>query len=213
MLLHLAPRFLLSETDSLEPVALEISIAELGFSASTCGDIELARPYPNPNYIVAGKNAMITPSDGILLKTPSFCERFTLLSRWSVRDKQTNAVYQCDHQVTYLTTDQDFDAYTDDPRHWLPTACGNFFDRRDPAVQHAPMVLRPVMETAAAILGRAALGLCQDTIEQGLLIARTETFRMPSVDPARLFSKYGNRTPLQEYTFHLPAGTQQEALL
>jgi hypothetical protein len=177
MLLHITPKFF-SMTAAATLIDLEIT--ELGLHLKGGIDLDTRKPYPNKAYRIACRKKPRGSFDGILIETDRPLKRSGLhvIARWAVSD---GGIYT--HRVHYKLLDSDFPAASDKLQLWYAYTGTPWQDRRPKWIggfqRRGEQIERRRQPTAQ---GRAS----KDTIVDGRLVERVETFPMPTIEPERI---------------------------
>src|SRR5579863_2939821 len=176
MLLHITPTFF-SMTTAATLVDLEIT--ELGLHLKGGIDLDTRKPYPNRAYCIACRKKPRGAFDGILIETARPLKRSGLhvIARWTL-----SAGDIITHRVHYKLLDSDFDAASDKAELWYAFH-GTPWQKRFPGFAQG----RPVMEDTPALV--RAPSPSKDTIVDGRLVERVQTFSMPTIEPERITRK------------------------
>jgi hypothetical protein len=185
MLLHIRPQ-LYSPFD-VELVSLQSP--QLGLTLHS-RDLATRRPYPNKHYSVACRREGRKAIEGILIETSKFLEQFDLRAVWAVQ-----AELLAKHTIHYQIIDRDFDAATDKSIlwyqfvHWNPATGVTInigTDRRPEWYRNAPQAQK--WHTVMEVLPLEDRGPhIKDTVINGFIVAREETFAMPTIQREKLF--------------------------
>jgi hypothetical protein len=189
MLLHIRPRLL----SPFKRVSLvDLKIEPIGIHLLGGVDLTTGRPYPNKHYAVACRKQGRKPLDGILIETKRFIERMSYTARWAVE-----AELCVTHHVDYKILDHEFDAASDSMMLWHRCCAelGGWSNRFPPGSEtKVPMTTEPVMEIDPRTVDNRRA--CEDTIEGGWIVSRSEVFCMPTIEKGRiLHTKLGERIP------------------
>jgi hypothetical protein len=194
MLLHIRPR-LFSPFRYVTLVDLEIAGTKLVGGV----DLTARRPYANKRYAVACRKVGQKAIDGILVETDQKIDEFRMVARWAV-----DAEMCVQHTVFYRVLDHEFDAASDSKLLWH--AWAGEWDNRTPTEMmfSAPIRTEPRMDIFPRLdLQRTT---CKDHVdESGLIVAREETFSMPSIEPRRILAPRweDDRLPSRSMAFKL----------
>jgi hypothetical protein len=196
MLLHVRPRLL---SRFKRAVLVDLLIEPFGVRLVGGKDLATRRPYPNKGYSVACRKKGQTAIDGILLECPGFVAEFRWTAHWAIEDALV-----VKHQVRCKVVDQDFNAASDNMRLWY--ACspkfGGWSDRflERGAV---PLFIEPLMEIEPESVSPKRV--VDDTIEHGWIMARSQSFSLPTIEPERILSScsHVDRLPTAAMAFHL----------
>lgn len=192
MLFHIRPR-LFSRFKNVALIDLEVD--PLGLRLEGGIDLATRRPYPNKYYAVACRKKGHKAINGILIETETMPEELSYTARWAI-----DAALSVTHHVRYQLVDRDFAAASDDMMLWY--ACsgslGNWTDRRPACWKNvAPVNAEPLMEVIPNTNTKPRANR-EDVIDErlGLIVARRETFMMPTLERERLLTtKLVDRMP------------------
>lgn len=184
MLLHLSPTFRACEISGPNVDILDITIPEFGLKLKGGRELTARRPHADRNYLVACRKIGRKAVNGILLNTGErVVLKFTVRARWAV-----DAEFVVSHEISYIVTDCDFSAATDDMLMWSahPPAFGNWPDRMPAYARNSSpmsgkvlMLLTEENEHDRQVVDRR---------ERGLIVERKQEFRLPTIEPARLIN-------------------------
>lgn len=179
MLLHLSPTLL---CESQDVVLVDVHVLPFGLRLIGGVDVVARRPYPNKRYRVACRKVGRKAVRGFLVATPAPLRTWTVVTRWAL-----DAERLLTHTVRYELLDGDFDAASDSMMLWhgADAELGGWSDRIPSC--HAgkgTMHVEPRMGMSPA--------------------DRYETFRLPTLEPARLVrSALNDRLPRLADAFRL----------
>lgn len=181
MLLHIVPRMLAYRESEPECSLIDVTIPELGLVLRAGDQVAARRPYPNKNYLVACKAAGQRAWNGILVETRQPVREFTVTSRWGVGEDRVVS-----HQVRCTILDDEHDTASWSAALWYGDARAGFANRWPAGCHFSPMLVQPRMD----LVSRERAGGCEDQLESDgvSLVARTEEFRVPTIEPERLLS-------------------------
>lgn len=211
MLIHIAPRLFLANHVS-QCDLIDLTIDRFGLFLKSGKDLVVRRPYPNKRYLVACRKVGQKAIDGILIDVDERPESFVAIARWAV-----NADRVITHRVNYVVLDSQFDAVSDDMVLWHAMSPGlGGWGSRWPEVDKdaTPANSRPRMDVLPAEeSGAKRVGDVRDTRgPNGLIIERTETCRLPTLERERLLSRRVNdRVPDLEMAFVVAAASGRAA--
>lgn len=205
MLIHISPQFLTCEASGNNCEIVDLTIPELDLALKGGVDIVSRRPFPNKRYVVASRKVGRRAMRGLLIEAPNHIRSFTAHARWAV-----DAEVIVHHKVKYLIEDTDFDAVSDYMVLWYKYQqegvdyAARFIDPKPgstPANTQPRFDLRPTA---------SRMGDIQDRIENGIIVERVETFRLPTIESQRILSPFGgrHRIPSLESAFHSAPGNQ-----
>ena len=186
MLIHITPRLLKPSSVGLTCGLIDVEVPELGLMLKEGRELVARTPYPNKRYLVASRKQGLKAIVGLFIDATSHIEAFTVITRWSVEGETLLT-----HRVHYVVLDHDHDAVTDSMVLWHATSksLGGFTSRWPQvpkewtAANAQPRM--DVLKHKAEQGGR--VGEVRDTVSPtGLIRERNETFRMPTVERARL---------------------------
>jgi hypothetical protein len=202
MLIHITPRLLTCELSGHHCELVDLTIAELGLHLRNGKELVSRRPYPNKRYVVACRKSGQKAIDGILIETPSPVTEFSAVSRWAIAGELVVR-----HRVNYAVLDNDYDAVSDSMTLWYATYSGlksrvpdSMPDGWTPASTQPRMDLSPDTARMGAILNRTV---------DGLIVERTETLRMRTIERCRLLDEsraVRDRLPTLSSAFPVAAG-------
>lgn len=182
MLIHITPRFLTCAVSGPDCHLADLQIPEFGLHLEGGRDLVSRRPYPNKHYLVASRKTGQRLIDGILIETDVRVDEFTVMARWAVHAERVVT-----HRVRYILTDNEHDTVSDMMVLW-----GNWRARKGLGAHYmtvppdwTPSTLQPRMDLT---LGHTRKGEIVDYRIDGLVVERNETFRLPTIDRARLES-------------------------
>lgn len=180
MLLHIRPRFFTRYQVAL----IDLEISPLGLHLRGGVDLATRRPYPNRWYAVACRKLGTKAVDGILIETGGRLDELDMTARWAV--EASRAVT---HRVHYKLLDHDFEAASDRTLFWH--ACGaelgGWSDRCPDGTGHrSPTVFEPRMEVDPKLSSQQRWSRDIIDIRSGWIIAREETFSMPTIERERI---------------------------
>ncbi|MGH8156604.1 MAG: DUF6012 family protein [Rhodanobacter sp.] len=187
MLIHITPRLLMPRTSSLSCILVDVTMPELGLLLKEGCEVTARKPYPNKRYLVVcrkeGQKAVV----GLLLDTATPCSPFTVITRWAIEGEAVLT-----HQVHYVLMDHDHGAATDSMVLWHGTneRYGAFPSRWPESFprEWTPVRAQPRMNVLLEETDSGRVGDVQDTVSAtGMIVARRETFQMPTVECSRLF--------------------------
>jgi hypothetical protein len=180
MLLHIRPRFF----TRYEVALIDLEISPLGIHLRGGVDLATRRPYPNRWYAVACRKLGTKAIDGILIETGGRVDELHMTARWAV--EASKAVT---HRVHYKLLDHEFEAASDKTVFWR--ACceelGGWSDRWPHGTKRQPsMACEPVMEVEPGSMKQQRSSRDIIDIRSGWIIAREETFSMPTIERERI---------------------------
>ncbi|MEH6688780.1 MAG: DUF6012 family protein [Halopseudomonas sabulinigri] len=179
MLIHLTPQIYANR--ATEPCALiDLKCPELGLDLKGGQELTARRPYPNKDYLVVCRNIGTKAINGFYVETNKPVRDFTVTTRWAVA-----ANHIATHQVRYLVLDDEFDTITQKMVLWYatpeyPSRFPLNLDYKTPARSEPKMEIGSRLDRAGDIT--------DETNELGLLIKRSEVFRLPSIQRERVMS-------------------------
>jgi hypothetical protein len=183
-LLHIRPQ-MYAPSRFVELVAL--SVEPLGIRLSGHA-LRTGRPYSNKRFSVGRLRKGRAAMDGILIEATALPNEFDMLARWAVA-----AEIVVTHRVHYQLLDREFDAASDDMTLWHSTdkSLGGWSRRLAPWAQDlSPMKAEPIMEIDhPATFARV---MRKDTVKDGVIIERRETFPMMTIERGRLLDNVLN---------------------
>ena len=198
MLIHLCPSVFAHAIDG-EIRLLDVSSDDLGVSLR--GGIELAarRPFPNKRYLVACRNIDQKALCGFLVEAPTWLWSFTVVTRWEVE----SIGHVLTHRVRYEVMDNTHDAVSEQMMLWCgyQEDGGILRENRVPNEYGAPVTEQPRMELVPRLDRTARV---RDVLNRhGHIVARTETFRIPSIERERITGRgtIWDRMPLPGSAF------------
>lgn len=204
MLIHVAPRLYLAGY-AFQVELIDLNIEQFGLSLKGGADLVVRRPYANKDYLVACRKLGHKAIDGILIDTVERPQSFVSVARWAV-DADTVLT----HRVNYVLIDAEFDSASDDMVLWhaMSPSLGGWGSRWPEVDKDAtPANARPRMDIVPErVSGAKRVGDVLDTIcRNGLIVERSETFRLPTLERERLLSQRVNdRVPAPEMAFRVP---------
>jgi hypothetical protein len=190
MLLHIRPRFF----TRCEVALIDLEISPLGLHLRGGVDLTTRRPYPNRWYAVACRKLGTKAIDGILIETGARLDELHMTARWAV--EASKAVT---HRVHYKLLDHDFEAASDCTKFWRACCAelGGWSDRCPDGTRHrSPTVFEPRMEVDPKLSSQQRTSRDIIDIRSGWIIAREETFLMPTIERERITeTKLHTRVP------------------
>lgn len=206
MLIHITPKLLTCAMSGPNCTLVDLSIPELGIALRGDRDLVTRNPYPNKTYRVVSRKVGRKAMDGILINTPSMVRSFTAVMRWAA-----GAELLVKHSVKYVLIDEDHDFVSDSMVMWSRwhESVGGWGSRMyDVPSGWTPANAQPRMDVS---LNRNKKGDFKDTIVNGVITERAETFRLPTLEIGRFDSArtFRDRFPSIEAAFHasMPANT------
>lgn len=199
MLVHLAPQMFACRKN--EPCSLiDLTCAEFGLFLDGGKELTARRPYPNKDYLVACRKVGQKAMNGILIESQEPIREFTVVVRWAVA-----ASHIATHRVRYIVLDDEYDTLSENMVLWYATheSCGGLESRWPEDYGYGtPATTQPRME----VFGRLNKdGDFSDVInDQGVLIERSEVFRLPTLQRQRVLNverSFDPRIPAIETAF------------
>jgi Family of unknown function (DUF6012) len=200
MLLHIRPQIL----SSYHVALIDLEVDPLGLHLAGGVDLATRRPYPNKRYSVACRKLGHKAIDGILIETSARLDELDTTARWAVE-----ASLVVTHRVHYKLLDHDFDAASDLTLLWY--ACsgelgawsdrwpGGVENRNNPRIKYEPL-----MELERCPCQQERLSKDIIDVRTGWIIAREETFFMPTIERERIIeTKLCERIPALSAAFVL----------
>lgn len=183
MLIHLTPRmFACRHTEHC--TLIDWASVELSLTLKGDKDLIARRPYSNKNYLVACRKVGLKAMNGILIETPQPVREFTAVTRWAIA-----ANHIATHRVRYIVLDNEYDALSENMILWygMSEYLGGWKSRWPELPEGStPANTQPRMEVAPQAKKR---GEVIDVIDaHGLLIERTELFRLHTIERDRLLN-------------------------
>jgi hypothetical protein len=200
MLIHITPKIYVPNFDDISSCELiNFSIDELGFVLIGNKDIATRRPYPNKRYFVGCRKENRKAASGILVEAKELSmDSFTSVAHWKVYpDEYRSGDIVVTHKVKYVIIDNDFDMVSDDMTLWYATRADSSGrpSRWPEFYKKPPNEVQPTMDVFSSRSG----GLARDGqdkkdtvknfLNKDLIVNRSEVFKIPTIERARLFDK------------------------
>ncbi|CAH7373545.1 conserved hypothetical protein [Vibrio chagasii] len=197
MHLHITPRIFEPSNGNVETQLVDVSIPELGLTLVEGKDLVARRPYRNKRYLVASRKIGRKAIAGILIKTQAPIHTYTVITRWSV-----NASEVLTHTALYNVIDTDFEATTDNSVMWsaMCDSLGGFGSR---IPEQMNLINDGNQPPSMEIIFIERTFKADDTVSNGIITERTQSFDLPTVEPERLTCHMAEleRYPLLEHAF------------
>lgn len=179
MLLHLIPRLFVNAAEAHECFLIDFDCSALGLKLRSGIELVARQPYINKRYLVASRKVGRKAMNGFLVETTNPVREFSTITRWAV-----GADRVISHKVRYVVVDQDMDAVTESVLLWSAMSPGlGGFSKRWPAGTDLIAPCQPSMELVSGDRG----GHYVDKVDpSGLIIERSEEFRVPTVERERV---------------------------
>lgn len=185
MLIHVTPQFFTCARSGPYVELVDLRVDQLGLFLRGGKELTTRRPFPNKHFAVACRKTGRKAIGGILIETPKPLAEFTVETRWAIE-----AETLVKHRVKYVVLDQDFDTVTDQMSFWFATLgipTGDFTSRWPEAHKGAvPVKAQPRMQLAP---DAHRTGIIEDRLFDGRIEERSETFPVPTIERARLYSR------------------------
>ncbi len=190
MLIHISPTMYLVYDLVVE--LIDIVIPELNITLIGGKDVVVRRPLPNKGYNVVCRKTGKVAIDGIFIETPNHVAVFTVVARWLVHGNE--AKHEVTHRVEYRVADSEFDTVTDKMSLWGEHSAelGGWSSRYPKGVTYkAPVKSMPRAELWPTEHGLNRVGLdLVDKTKRGLIVERTETFVLPTIERERMMCEH-----------------------
>ncbi|ENA27175.1 hypothetical protein HMPREF1487_09388 [Pseudomonas sp. HPB0071] len=183
MIIHITPSFLACSQSGSNCELVELVLPEFGLTLKGGVDIVTRRPYPNKRYQVACRKKGQTAVIGIFIETKERVSEFTSIARWSIGAERIAT-----HEVNYIILDNEHDAASDDMARWYSWSHeGQMFEVRWPEVSKhwSPASARPRAQLTQLPKRN---GLIADSIVDGVITRRVETFHMHTLERERVLA-------------------------
>lgn len=205
MLIHITPRLYRPTTVGLSCALVDVALPELGLVLRDGHELATRTPYDNKRYLVAcrrkGQKAIV----GLFIETTRPLDAFTVVTRWAVEGEALLT-----HRVRHVVVDHDHDAVTDNMALWRARspALGGFPSRwpRSVPATWTPAEAQPRMDVLRIDAAPRGVEVHDVVSAAGLIRERSEVFRMPTVERARLLHPraiHGERMPTIDAAFQV----------
>lgn len=183
MMLHIRPRCVVESRCLTRIDLIDLRIPELEIHLHAGSDLTARRHRYEAAVLGVCRNSGRNAIDGILLETRDVVSSFNVLTRWGVSYRSASdqeISRDVTHHVNYLILDSEFNTASDDML--LRNLYG--WTSRMPAwaAGLAPAGGEPTMSLQPG--GRVQT--CVDDIEDGVVLERSETFAMPTIEADRV---------------------------
>jgi len=197
MLLHLIPSLFINHSTRLECALIDFDCSALGLKLRNGIELVARQPYVNKRYLVANRKIGRKAMDGFLVETTNRIREFSTTTRWAV-----GAHRVISHKVRYVVVDDELDAVTGKLLLWsgMSAGLGGFAPRWTAATDFIEQ-RQPCMALVSSESG------CHvDSVDaSGLIIERSEVFRVPTVERDRILYASNNsvydRIPTADMAF------------